>query len=41
MFNFGDASTHAGKFVFETNAIDGDLKHAWAYPSTSTSNIRT
>ena len=31
VFYFGDSNTHAGKFVFQ-NAIDGDLKHAWAYP---------
>ena len=31
MFYFGDANTHAGKFVFQ-NAIEGDLKHTWAYP---------
>ena len=30
-FYFGDANTHAGKFVFQ-NAIEGDLKHTWAYP---------
>ena len=31
VFYFGDANTHAGKFVFQ-NAIEGDLKHTWAYP---------
>jgi hypothetical protein len=31
MFNFGDASTHAGQFVFETNA-NGELKHSWSWP---------
>ena len=31
MFNFGDASTHAGQFVFETNA-NGQLKHSWSWP---------
>ena len=36
MFYFGDANTHAGKFVFQ-NAIEGDSKHTWAYRSTSTS----
>ena len=30
MFNFGDASTHAGQFVFETNA-NGELKHSWSW----------
>ena len=31
MFYFGDANTHAGKFVFQSG-VEGDLKHAWAYP---------
>ena len=31
MFNFGDASTHAGQFVFETNA-NGELQHSWSWP---------
>jgi len=31
MFNFGDASSHAGQFVFETNA-NGELKHSWSWP---------
>ena len=31
VFYFGDSNTHAGKFVFQ-NGIEGDLKHAWAYP---------
>jgi len=30
-FNFGDHSTHAGEFVFQTG-ITGSLKRAWAYP---------
>ena len=41
MFNFGDASTHAGQFVFETNA-NGELKHSWSWPVAQVpSNIRT
>ena len=31
VFYFGDANTHAGKFVFQ-GGVEGDLKHAWAYP---------
>src|SRR6056300_96252 len=31
VFSFGDASTHAGKFVFE-NAIEGSLQHTWSWP---------
>jgi len=31
VFYFGDASTHAGKFVFQ-NAISGSLKHSWSWP---------
>jgi hypothetical protein len=31
VFSFGDASTHAGKFVFETN-VQGSLTHTWSWP---------
>jgi len=31
VFYFGDASTHAGKFVFQNN-VTGSLKHAWSWP---------
>ena len=31
MFYFGDANTHAGKFVFQTG-VTGNLKHPWTYP---------
>jgi len=31
IFSFGDASTHAGNFVFQSN-INGKLKHAWSWP---------
>ena len=31
MFYFGDANTHAGKFVFPPD-VKGSLKHAWTYP---------
>ena len=31
VFFFGDASTHAGSFVFQPN-VNGKLKHVWAWP---------
>jgi hypothetical protein len=31
IFFFGDASTHAGSFVFEAN-VSGKLKQVWAWP---------
>lgn len=31
VFSFGDASTHAGEFVFEPN-VTGKLKSTWAWP---------
>jgi hypothetical protein len=31
VFFFGDASTHAGSFVFQ-HSISGKLKHVWAWP---------
>jgi hypothetical protein len=31
VFSFGDQSTHAGKFVFET-AVEGTLTHTWSWP---------
>jgi len=31
VFSFGDASTHAGSFVFEAN-VSGKLKQTWAWP---------
>jgi len=30
-FSFGDASTHAGSFVFEAG-IEGSLTHTWSWP---------
>jgi hypothetical protein len=30
-FYFGDHSTHAGEFVFQSD-ISGSLKRAWSYP---------
>ena len=34
-FKFGDASTHAGEFVFQTG-ITGSLKNEWAWPVQQT-----
>ena len=31
VFSFGDASTHAGEFVFQ-NAVEGKLQHTWSWP---------
>jgi hypothetical protein len=31
VFSFGDASTHAGNFVFQAN-VGGKLKQAWSWP---------
>jgi len=31
VFSFGDASTHAGKFVFEAS-VEGTLQHTWSWP---------
>ena len=31
VFSFGDASTHAGEFVFQ-HGVEGTLKHTWSWP---------
>jgi|TARA_B110000240_G_scaffold56628_1_gene64451 hypothetical protein len=31
VFSFGDASTHAGEFVF-THDVEGTLQHTWSWP---------
>mgnify|MGYP001560439492 FL=1 len=31
VFSFGDASTHAGEFVFQ-HAVEGTLTHTWSWP---------
>ena len=31
VFSFGDASTHAGEFVFQ-HGVDGTLTHTWSWP---------
>ena len=38
VFNFGDASTHAGKFVFQPN-VGGKLKQTWAWPVVQVMSI--
>ena len=38
VFSFGDASTHAGEFVFQSN-ISGKLAHTWAWPVAQTQAI--
>ena len=38
VFHFGDASTHAGKFVFQ-NDVGGKLDRAWAWPVEQVSKI--
>jgi len=35
---FGDASSHAGSFVFQSN-VTGKLKHTWAWPVTQVRSI--
>ena len=30
-FSFGDASTHAGEFVFQ-HGVEGSLQHTWSWP---------
>jgi hypothetical protein len=38
VFSFGDASTHAGNFVFQTD-VAGKLKSAWAWPVNQVMSI--
>lgn len=38
VFSFGDASTHAGSFVFQHD-IGSKLKHTWAWPITQVQSI--
>ena len=38
VFSFGDASTHAGEFVFQ-NAVDGTLTHTWSWPVAAVQSI--
>lgn len=38
IFNFGDASTHAGSFTFQSG-ISGKLKQTWSWPVTQVMSI--
>ena len=38
VFLFGDASTHAGEFVFQPG-IEGELNHAWSWPVAQVQSI--
>jgi hypothetical protein len=38
VFSFGDASTHAGNFVFQ-HGIAGTLKHTWSWPVAAVQSI--
>jgi hypothetical protein len=38
VFNFGDASTHAGSFTFQ-NGVTGKLKQTWSWPVTQVMSI--
>lgn len=38
VFTFGDASTHAGNFVFQHDVV-GKLKQSWAWPVTQVMSI--
>ncbi len=38
VFSFGDASTHAGEFIFESN-VSGKLKQTWAWPVVQVMSI--
>ena len=38
VFSFGDASTHAGEFVF-AHAVGGSLQHTWSWPVAQVQSI--
>lgn len=38
VFSFGDASTHAGSFIFEHN-VEGTLKQTWSWPVKQTLSV--
>ena len=38
VFSFGDASTHAGEFVFQ-HSVNGNLKHTWSWPVSHVQSI--
>lgn len=38
VFSFGDANTHAGEFIFQSNT-EGELQHSWSYPVAQVQSI--
>jgi len=38
VFSFGDASTHAGEFVFQ-HGVEGALQHIWSWPVAQVQSI--
>ena len=38
VFSFGDASTHAGEFVFQ-HGVEGKLQHTWSWPVAQVQSI--
>ena len=38
VFSFGDASTHAGEFVFQ-HGVEGELQHTWSWPVAQVQSI--
>jgi hypothetical protein len=38
IFSFGDASTHAGEFVFQ-HGVEGTLAHTWSWPVAQVQSI--
>jgi hypothetical protein len=38
VFSFGDASTHAGEFVFQ-HGVEGTLAHTWSWPVAQVQSI--
>jgi hypothetical protein len=38
VFSFGDASTHAGEFVFQHD-VEGTLQHTWSWPVAAVQSI--
>ena len=38
VFSFGDASTHAGEFVFQ-HGVEGSLQHTWSWPVAQVQSI--
>ena len=38
VFSFGDASTHAGEFVFQ-HGVEGTLQHTWSWPVAQVQSV--